>query len=114
MVFIMDMILKLIAFGLKEYCKNSWNLFDGTIVILSILDMVLTYSGAISGAGLSVLRTFRLVCDYIILRFKREFFLLLTSVRQKRTSSFFCKDSILRPCDLSVQCSTTELPRTQR
>lgn len=60
-VFIMEMILKLIAFGLKEYCKNSWNLFDGTIVILSILDMVLTYSGAITGAGLSVLRTFRLL-----------------------------------------------------
>ena len=61
-VFIMEMILKLVAFGIKEYCKNKWNLFDGTIVILSVLDMVLTYSGAISGAGLSVLRTFRLVC----------------------------------------------------
>lgn len=60
-VFIMEMILKLIAFGIKEYCKNKWNLFDGTIVILSVLDMVLTYSGAISGAGLSVLRTFRLL-----------------------------------------------------
>lgn len=58
----MEMILKLIAFGIKEYCKNKWNLFDGTIVILSVLDMVLSLSGAISGAGLSVLRTFRLVC----------------------------------------------------
>ena len=61
-VFIMEMILKLIAFGIKDYCKNKWNLFDGTIVILSVLDMVLSLSGAISGAGLSVLRTFRLVC----------------------------------------------------
>lgn len=58
----MEMILKLIAFGIKDYCKNKWNLFDGTIVILSVLDMVLSLSGAISGAGLSVLRTFRLVC----------------------------------------------------
>ena len=57
----MEMALKLIAFGLKEYCKNKWNLFDGTIVILSVLDMVLTYSKTIEGAGLSVLRTFRLV-----------------------------------------------------
>ena len=63
-VFIMEMVLKLIAFGIKEYCKNNWNLFDGTIVMLSVLDMVLTYTGAISGAGLSVLRTFRLVCSF--------------------------------------------------
>lgn len=55
------MVLKLTAFGLKEYCKNRWNLFDGTIVILSLADMILSHSGAISGAGLSVLRTFRLV-----------------------------------------------------
>ena len=61
MVFIMEMVLKLIAFGPKEYCKNKWNLFDGAIVILSVLDMALTYSNTIDGAGLSVLRTFRLV-----------------------------------------------------
>ena len=60
----MEMALKLIAFGLKEYCKNKWNLFDGTIVILSVLDMALTYSETIEGAGLSVLRTFRLVSRY--------------------------------------------------
>ncbi|XP_031560094.1 sodium channel protein 1 brain-like isoform X2 [Actinia tenebrosa] len=60
-VFFLEMALKLIAFGLKEYCKNRWNLFDGTIVILSLVDMLLTHTGAISGAGLSVLRTFRLL-----------------------------------------------------
>ncbi|XP_068681874.1 sodium channel protein 1 brain-like isoform X2 [Montipora foliosa] len=60
-VFIMEMVLKLIAFGVKGYCKNKWNLFDGTIVILSVLDMALTYSETIDGAGLSVLRTFRLL-----------------------------------------------------
>ncbi|XP_074630746.1 sodium channel protein 1 brain-like isoform X1 [Acropora palmata] len=60
-VFIMEMVLKLIAFGPKEYCKNKWNLFDGAIVILSVLDMALTYSNTIDGAGLSVLRTFRLL-----------------------------------------------------
>ena len=53
--------MKLTAFGIKAYCKNNWNLFDGIIVILSMVDMALTYSKTISGAGLSVLRTFRLV-----------------------------------------------------
>jgi len=61
----MEMVLKLIAFGVKDYCKNNWNLFDGTIVILSVLDMALTYSKTIEGAGLSVLRTFRLVSKAI-------------------------------------------------
>lgn len=99
MVFIMEMILKLIAFGLKEYCKNSWNLFDGTIVILSILDMVLTYSGAITGAGLSVLRTFRLVCDYIILRFKREFFYFSRVWDKSEHLAFFVR---IQSSDLAI------------
>ena len=60
------MVLKLIALGFKEYSKNNWNLFDGTIVVLSVVDMLLSYTGAISGAGLSVLRTFRLVRDVFL------------------------------------------------
>ena len=61
--------MKLAAFGLKVYCKNKWNLFDGTIVILSVVDMALTYTETIKGAGLSVLRTFRLVSSTISITF---------------------------------------------
>ena len=57
------MILKLIALGVKKYVKIAWNLFDGVIVIVSIVDLTLeefaTDGGG--GGGLSVLRTFRLV-----------------------------------------------------
>jgi hypothetical protein len=58
------MIFKLIALGVKKYVKIAWNLFDGVIVIMSIVDMTMEYSNAAGGAGgaLSVLRTFRLVC----------------------------------------------------
>ena len=60
-VFIMEMVLKLMALGVREYVKNRWNCFDGTIVVLSVLDLVLSYTETVTGAGLSVLRTFRLV-----------------------------------------------------
>ena len=57
----MEMILKLMALGGREYVKNRWNCFDGTIVVLSVVDMVMSYTKVVDGAGLSVLRTFRLV-----------------------------------------------------
>lgn len=33
------MILKIFGFGLKGYCKEKINLFDGTIVIISIFEL---------------------------------------------------------------------------
>ena len=61
-VFILEMILKLVALGVRQYLKVTWNIFDGVIVIMSIVDMSMEFSNA-GGAGgvLSVLRTFRLV-----------------------------------------------------
>lgn len=61
-VFILEMILKLTALGVKKYVKIPWNVFDGLIVIVSIVDMSMEYSNT-GGAGgvLSVLRIFRLV-----------------------------------------------------
>lgn len=63
MVFILEMILKLMALGVKRYIKVAWNVFDGIIVIMSIVDMTMEYSkvGGNAGGALSVLRTFRLV-----------------------------------------------------
>lgn len=55
------MILKLIALGVKKYVKIAWNLFDGIIVLMSIVDMAIEYASGSGGGGLSVLRTFRLV-----------------------------------------------------
>lgn len=60
-VFYLEMVLKLIAFGPRGYVKSRWNIFDGFIVIISIVDLILELSKIGNGAGLSVLRTFRLV-----------------------------------------------------
>lgn len=50
------------AFGPCGYVKSRWNIFDGFIVVISIVDLILERVVKVgSGAGLSVLRTFRLV-----------------------------------------------------
>jgi len=63
-LFAIEMLLKLIAEGTFGYIKNGFNVFDGFIVILSIVE--LTQGGA---GGLSVLRTFRLLRILKLVRF---------------------------------------------
>lgn len=42
--FLVEMILKLIGLGFKNYVKDSFNLFDGIVVVLSLIDFSLTLS----------------------------------------------------------------------
>ncbi|KAJ7365281.1 hypothetical protein OS493_005382 [Desmophyllum pertusum] len=60
-IFLTEMILKLIAFKLRGYLKSRWNIFDGIVVIISLIDTVFTLSNFIDNTGTSVLRSFRLV-----------------------------------------------------
>lgn len=57
----MEMILKLIVFKLSGYIKSWWNIFDGVVVIISFIDIVLILLNFIDNIGISVLRFFRLV-----------------------------------------------------
>lgn len=65
MVFFLEMILKLMVFGPKGYVKSRWNIFDGFIVIISVIDLMAELLITEHDSGLSVLRTFRLVCTSI-------------------------------------------------
>ena len=40
--FILEMIVKLGALGVGEYCSDSWNLMDGCIVIIGIVSILVT------------------------------------------------------------------------
>ena len=51
------MLLKLLGYGIYDYIKKPLNLFDGLIVILSIIEL----SQSSTTSGLAVLRTFRLM-----------------------------------------------------
>ncbi|CAN8007295.1 unnamed protein product, partial [Ixodes pacificus] len=75
-IFGLEMLLKILAEGFLSYISSGFNLFDGVIVILSIVE--LTQS---SGSGLSVLRTFRLLRILKLVRFmpalRRQLFIML-------------------------------------
>ena len=92
LIFLVEMILKLIAFTPKGYVKSTWNLFDGLVVIISIIDLILEFFNLLSGTGTSVIRTFRLVRRFI----KCFHIKLLTSIKQPLKVAFG-KISVLKP-----------------
>ncbi|CAH2312283.1 voltage-dependent T-type calcium channel subunit alpha-1I [Pelobates cultripes] len=63
-MFALEMMLKLSAFGLFDYLRNPYNIFDGIIVVISVWEIIGQNDG-----GLSVLRTFRLLRVLKLVRF---------------------------------------------
>lgn len=63
-LFAIEMICKIIADGWLKYIKNAYNLFDGGIVLMSVIELQ-----GNQNSGLSVLRTFRLLRVLKLVRF---------------------------------------------
>lgn len=57
------MVIKIYGLGLVGYCRDSFNIFDGFIVILSTIEVILenTGSGGGGGSAISVFRAVRLL-----------------------------------------------------
>ena len=85
-LFAVEMILKIIAEGCLPYIKNAYNIFDGCIVVMSVVELQ-----GHQNSGLSVLRTFRLLRVLKLVRFmptlRRQ--LVRTKVEQKCVSNAF-------------------------
>ncbi|KAI4884014.1 hypothetical protein NFI96_019525 [Prochilodus magdalenae] len=85
-MFVLEMIFKLVAFGIYGYIKNPYNIFDGIIVVISVWEII----GQADG-GLSVLRTFRLLRVLKLVRFlpalRRQLVVLMKSMDNVAT---FC------------------------
>ena len=65
------MILKLIGLGFRGYTKDHFNIFDGVIVILSTIEIIISYSfpnSFVEGGALSAFRGFRLLRVFKIAR----------------------------------------------
>jgi len=80
-VFLLEMILKLLGLGFQEYTRDTMNCFDAIIVFASLCEL------AMGGGGvLSVLRTFRLMRIFKIVRFlpglQRQMVVIIASVGQ--------------------------------
>lgn len=63
--FAAEMIIKLIGLGLKRYTRDTFNIFDALLVIISLVDFVLLhipeFSAGGSGGALSAFRGVRLL-----------------------------------------------------
>ncbi|XP_054086828.1 uncharacterized protein LOC105219445 [Zeugodacus cucurbitae] len=87
-IFAVEMLLKVVAEGSFRYIANGFNVFDGVIVILSVIEIFQQFhsgngSGG-GGSGLSVLRTFRLLRILKLVRFmpnlRRQLFVMLRTM----------------------------------
>ncbi|CAM9453078.1 unnamed protein product, partial [Discosporangium mesarthrocarpum] len=65
--FMLEMALKLIALGAREYAQDNFNLFDACIVLVGLVELIISPpailtndAGTASGGGISALRSFRL------------------------------------------------------
>jgi len=45
------MIIKLVGIGFKGYVRDSFNIFDGTIVILSIVELIISSALDVGSGG---------------------------------------------------------------
>ena len=73
--FVLEMIIKLLGLGIRDYVKDQFNIFDAAIVIFSIVEMVLAVvmTGFQSGAftafrGVRLLRVFKLARSWTSFR----------------------------------------------
>ena len=84
-LFLIEMILKLIADGCLGYIRNAYNLFDGCIVLMSVIEL-----HGNKNSGLSVLRTFRLLRVLKLVRF-------MPTLRRQLVSKRFisCKSNLV-------------------
>lgn len=85
-IFGVEMLLKLLADGFYDYIQSGFNVFDGSIVIISLLELLEHQDGNGGGgsSGLSVLRTFRLLRILKLVRFmpalRRQLVIMLRTI----------------------------------
>ena len=78
-VFLVEMVVKVAGIGITDYVRDKFNLFDAFIVILSLVDNIIFYSlgNSVTGGGLIVLRSVRLLRIFKLARSWTSFRILL-------------------------------------
>ena len=70
--FIVEMAIKVFGLGCAGYWSDGWNVLDGSIVTMSIVEMVLTALASGTGVKLSFLRMLRMLRVLRMLRLMRK------------------------------------------
>ena len=66
--FASEMVLKIMGEGVASYLRDSFNRFDGAVVVVSVLDLVATELHIDIGLNANVLRAFRLLRVFKLVR----------------------------------------------
>ena len=82
-VFTVEMLMKILGLGLKNYLRDKFNIFDAVIVIISLVDFSIYASGVIDSEGddsdiFSAFRALRLLRVIKLARQWKEFQKILT------------------------------------
>lgn len=79
--FLLEMIIKLIGFGPKNYAKDILNIFDAIVVCISAVEIVLYYSiGSETAGALTVFRTLRIMRVFKLFRVLKSISLMMERV----------------------------------
>ena len=81
--FVFEMVIKLLGLGIKEYTRDSFNIFDAILVVISMVDfaILLTADGeGGSGGALSAFRGVRLLRVFKLARSWKSFRDLLQTI----------------------------------
>ncbi|GFR46010.1 hypothetical protein Agub_g7488 [Astrephomene gubernaculifera] len=71
--FLLELIVKLTAFGFRKYFRDGMNIFDALVVLVSTVELIIDIIPSIAGVGpLSVLRAFRLLRVFRLARSWRD------------------------------------------
>lgn len=88
-IFLLEMLLKMYVYGLKDYAKSNFNIFDAFIVIISLIDIVIhtilqaKSNGEIQedgGAAVPAMRAFRLLRIFKLAKSWKQFQTLLNTI----------------------------------
>lgn len=82
-IFLVEMLMKIIGFGCKSYLSDNFNIFDAFIVTMSYVELVMP---AGSSSSLSVLRAFRLLRVFKIIKSWDSLRILLSTVLDSLTA----------------------------
>ena len=80
--FLVEMIIKLVGIGFREYARDSFNLFDAFIVVMSLVDMIVsaTISTESPTSALSAFRGVRLLRVFKLARSWTSFRKILAKI----------------------------------
>ncbi|GIL50395.1 hypothetical protein Vafri_6622, partial [Volvox africanus] len=88
--FVVELIIKLVGFGLKRYFHDGMNTFDFLVVAVSLAEMIVDLLPSVEGMGaLSVLRLLRLLRVFRLMRIWRELYVILHAILRSVMSTAY-------------------------